>query len=702
MTAFISDKAPKKGRNQTAPRNFAPNVDLASPSSPGNLDDDEAFEESIRFVSMTKKGSSVSVPDEDANVANASSAKILRAPTSTRPLPRKKKRKSDEIDASSDNVAVNDLPAAATDVHGGSDDDLSSRLKAHKRFKRLHELQGGADKGSENDADETSSLTSLSKGPSSEAENNDQQEDAPRGLRVKRGRSGRAMQVVYSSDAEEMALEAELAANDDADKDPVVPPPSSSSIVADSQPWHQLHASLVERVRLQPDPGMQHLQSEKLADIGPNAVQQAVGATGRQDSGGNPAEQLPVEDDAEPDLDMDTESTQPLEAPKNLGLPSGGRSLVREESRTFPFPFGMATRPKAPVLRQNSSVSLSSLRHSEPSQADFAVPQYIPPTREALAAKYRREIPSLTEDDFESMALQQGERIPTKAMPGGHGKSDVFQEDSSTQQSETVDFYREMRKMLPPPPKQPEQPQVQTTTTDPGSVARHDTVVQHSEGAQVSTPLTSPPVSDPPVQADTGALAPDVAGHVSVDGTTTGGAFLHDAAAEDASLHTAERETETMLPLTLDTQLHRPGILSPNFQLRRKDDIVKAAQPRQKNETTHTPTKKQRFASPLVTPGKTLQTPRVHGNVSRTPAPHGPSFADPSHRSPESMVENVETLATWSPAKFSTSYQLGYVNGQTQLAGQGKENMPFISPEASQSKSHPPQSPDEVVSSIKA
>lgn len=691
MTAFIIDKAPNVVKNRKV---SGAHVDVAD----GNFEDEDTFDESVRFVSMSKRGSSINADLSD-DVVKAPVPKVAHASTSTRPLPRRKKRKSDEMDASSD-IVVDGPFAAATDLDGDNDNELLSRLTAHKRFKKQHLLQAGADAiSSENDADETSSLTSLSKGPSSDAQDIGEQEEARSGLRVKRGRAGRAMQVVYSSEPEENMMEMEVVAHKEPEKEPEVLRRTLSSIVPDSQPWHQYQESVVERFRVPSGPAKQQLPMARTAETESDTVQQDVDAIGsKRDDSDDPAEQVSNGVAAEPDVDMETESTQPFEASEEKPLQTASRALGPEESRTFPFPPEMLQELKAPVLRHNSSISLSSLRHSDPSQPEFAVPQYMPPGRDAFAAARQRILLS-TDDDLESLDVQQPSRTSAHPILVQHRERDVFQEDPETQQSETLDFHTEMRKMLARP-KRPVQLQANNSIVDTEAVAHIDTVRQRTANAQLSTRHTSAGPSDsaiPPVDAfppsDTNHHANDDEGAASVDVI-----FEGDAELDEGTAPYAAPETETMLPLSLDTQLHRPGILSPNFQLRRRAVITNDPPSTKKTLAKRTPTKQQRFASPLVPPSKSVQTPQRRRNDVEARTLHEHVIPHAVLRSPESMIENVETLATWSPARHPTLYSFCAMNDQTSLAGRGKENVPFTFGRGSDSQGVAPDSPDEVVS----
>lgn len=699
MTAFIVDKAPNVVKNRKL---SGAHVEVAN----GNFEDEDAFDESVRFVSMSKRGSSINadLSDEEIDVVNAPVPKVVRTSTSTRPLPRRKKRKSDEMDASSD-VVVDGPSAAATDGDGDKDDDFSLRLKAHKRFKKQHLLQAGADAvSSENDADETSSLTSLSKGPSSDAQDVGEQEEAPSGLRVKRGRAGRAMQVVYSSEPEENLIEVEVIAHQEPEKEPEVLQGTLSSIVPDSQPWHQYEESDMEGFRLPSSPAKQQLPIARSAEVQSDTVQQDVEAIDRErDDLVSPVEHVPIEVaaesdvDMEPDVDMETEQTQPLEALEEKRLQTAGRALGPEESRTFPFPPEMLQQLKGPLLRYNSSISLSSLRHSEPSQPEFAVPQNIRPARDPFA-EVRQRILLSTDDDLESMNVQQPSCRSARPVPVEPEERDVFQEDSKTQQSETLDLSR-MRKMLARP-KRPVQLQANESTVNTEAVEQIDRVHQSTANAQHSARHTSAGPSHSAIPRRPALAASDAKDHSNDDeGAVPVDVILEDnAELDEGPMPYAAPETETMLPLSLDTQLYRPGILSPNFQLRRRAVATHEPPSTKKIHVDRTPTKQQRFASPLVSPSKSVQTPQKLRKDVEARTVHEHAIPHTVLRSPESMIENVETLATWSPAKYSTSYSIGAMNGQTPMAGPGKENIPFTFGGGSDSKGVAPDSPDEVVS----
>lgn len=650
LTAFINDKAADMAGRAGGHERSRVGFDLLSLSAnSGSHQVEEEFDESVRFVSMRQSSKTVksstgktvpwpSVPDQ------------LPIPTATRPQPRRKKRKSDQITGSKDLEDASD-PLGAIDGDLAND-ALSSRLNSHKRFKKQQARQAdGLKLSSKNDADETSSLTSLSKDPSSEA--GEDQVIAPSALRVVRGRAGRAMKVVCSSDAEEMAEDAELAVEAEKQKRSSISMPSTiSSVVPDSQPWHLFNASLVERAQI--DPGSTSRIASEAAIIQQEHLSAEQNLNRRQEELG-----------AEVDLDMEHEASQfGNETERSPGLPV----RAQEESRIFPFPLDGPVDHgfKVPLARGHSSITISSLRHPEPSQGISAISN--------LAAKARQAIPSLTEDDFATNGID----TPIVNSPRRAG---YHQEVGSSQDSDSLDFFRHMRKILPPPTGPNH---TRTAAIESRPVERDDLFSQPpAQGPSSVAPLSlDKNASTRNRQSESLAAEREPS---SPEGSPNKSTTIQDGANQAASVE------ETMLPLTLDTQLHRPGILSPNFQFRRRHpaknrpEIFKeVADPSTKQPTPETPV----AASPQ-------RAVSHHPITSITPQKIVPKSI---HRSPESMIENVQTLATWSPAKFATFNPAAAVleDDVPDVAEQNKENLP-VSSRTRVGNNQIPESPDEFV-----
>ena len=561
------DKAPKTVTKRMEHQSRAVTVDRPQP----NFEDDDAFDESVRFVSMLKRGDSVVADMSDEQVALEDIPVPKRV--STRPLPRKKKRKSDEVDGSSD-VATDAPAVGTTDVNGGTI-DFSTRLKAFKRFKQQNQLPAGADgAASENDADGTSSLTSLSNGPSSDAQGNGERQEASRGLRIKRSRGRRAMQVVYSSEPEENQMEVEVAPRRDSEKEPQALRPTLSSIVPDSQPGHRYSEdSLFECFGVPSSKAQQQQLAIPVAtatELESRAVEQNPSPI-RNTRTDNvlPARPTSIEVRTERDADMDTEPTQPLDNPELTATRNASRALRREESRTFPFPPEMLRELKAPVLRHNSSISMSSLRHSEPSQPDFMAPKYVPPLREAVTPVNSKGLPPLTDQDLESLPiLQPAIRRPLIAMPAKLDEGDVFQIDPGDRQADGLDHPSEGPRIHASQDYKLAEVQHHDITGDAASAVPADLAQQGSANVQIPVPIASVALSGP---VRLRASAPDNAErHIEEYPAASSAVGENDVEQDDVLDPYAEPDTETMLPLTLDTQLHRPGILSPDFQLRRR------------------------------------------------------------------------------------------------------------------------------------
>jgi hypothetical protein len=659
LTAFINDNAPATdshpGRIQRR------RVEVVVPSLSAlnaGREDEEEFEESVRFVSMHKNTAAVPGPSSTKDVSRPT-LPTSRVITNLRPQPRRKKRKSDEMTGSSDAGDAGEPALPTNDL--AISEDLSSRLKSHKRFKKQQERQADGPGG---DGDETSSLTSLSREPSSEDVNDDVH--ASGAVRVVRGRAGRAMKIVCSSDAEEMAQDEGLAVQAEKQQEVSRPVTSTlSSVVPDSQPWHLLDASLVERVRFVPALPATNVNA-------PDMQQEFAPASG------NINKEMQEEFDADPDVDMQTEdATQPGEGTQpSLDVPV---RPPRKEHRSFPFPLEGPTDGqgfKVPLARGQSSISLSSLRHSESSLGSMATAQ--------LAAKSRRAIPSLTEDDF--MADHMAESISGPRQQHGN---DRHQADSS-QEAESLEFFSYMRKLLPPP-EGPNRPAARPPAMDSRPVERDDVFGQTNTVAIVPAVVPARLELGTPNGLDTSTKSNPAKGFPDREASLN--PPHNDMAIPESPNHAASVE-ETMLPLTLDTQLHRPGILSPNFQFRRRQPAKKIISSQSQDGVADLSTKKS--PSGRTSAGQPV-LPRSPIAPAVTPQKAVRKSAYPS---PESMIENVQTLATWSPAKLATfdPAVVGVHNGEGAAGGEhDKENLPLPTKGTPRGANWQPESVDEIV-----
>lgn len=667
LTAYTMDKTLESNKRPGDRERNRVEFDLSSLSAiNGNNQDDDEFDESIRFVSMQNKvvRGPLATSAKDAPRPPVTNHNPSRVIASTRPQPRRKKRKSDEI-TGEDLENNSDEPVAT--IAADPRDALSPRLNSHKRFKKQQERRaGGHEDPIASDADETSSLTSLSKGLSSEAA---EEEALVMGaVRVVRGRAGRAMKVVCSSDAEEMAEDDRLASEAENQKQLSKPAPSStSSIVPDSQPWHMLNDSLVKRARVDSAiPIATHLNSETNDRDGGSPTKCEAITHGTR---------LKVKDG--PDVDMETYTgTQ-------LGEETGFSSevpfrIVGREARPFPFPL---EGPQAyqgfrvPLQRGQSSITISSLRHSEPSQGVTAISN--------LAAKTRQAILSLTEDDSATAGIHASSVHPPSQQATDH------QEIGSSQESESLDFFRHMRKILPPPTGQALR-SMRSTAIEPRPIERDDLFSQPQRVQGRAIVAARPLLDDAATDAKE---SESLSGNRELQGVSAMAAHTEHKAPGDED--PAASLEETMLPLTLDTQLHRPGILSPNFQLRRRMTAIKntsTAQPEAPGAPANQPTPQA---------NQVVVSPEAVGSHHPVAPSNTPSRSDANksmHHSPESMVENVQTLATWSPVRPAI-YNPSAVGGPVGVSGteQDKENLPVMENAARGEEKRMPDSSDEFV-----
>lgn len=665
LTAFTKDKTLEtNNRTDDLERNRV-EFDLSSlPAISSYNQDDEELDESIRFVSMQNKavGSPSATSAKYAPRARVTNHNSSHAIASTRPQPRRKKRKSDDI--TGDALENNIDPPIAT-IAADPRDALSPRLNSHKRFKKQHERRaGGLQDRTACDGDETSSLTSLSKGPSSEA--GEEEALVMGAVRVARSRTGRAMKVICSSDAEEMAEDDRLASEAENQKQLSESSSSTiSSMVPDSQPWHVLSASLVERARVDSAvPIAIHLNPESDDRDGrsPMKDEAITNGTGLKANDG-------------PDVDLKTYTGTQL-GEGTASLSEVPVRVVGREARPFPFPsegpqvhqgFG------APLRRGQSSITISSLRHSEPSQGITAIPN--------LAAKTRQAIPSLIEDDSQMAGIHASFTHPSSQQARNH------QDNGSSQESESIDFFRHMRKILPPPTGQASRP-MRFAAIESRPIVRDDLFSQ-PQRVQGSTIVVARPLLD---DAATDAKESGIVSEKrELQGKPAMAAHAGDTAPGDAD--PAASVEETMLPLTLDTQLYRPGILSPNFQLRRRKPATKNTfQPEAPGAPADQPTPQRNQA--VVSP----EAVGFHRPVALLNTPSRSDANKSKHRSPESMVDDVQTLATWSPVR-PAMYNPSAVDGPLGVSGteQEKENLPVMENGGLGGEKQLPDSPDEYV-----
>ncbi|KAJ9120248.1 hypothetical protein QFC22_003148 [Naganishia vaughanmartiniae] len=693
MTNFINDKLPaQSGSAYRAPIHDPLDADV--------------FEQSVQFVKARKSGYPV---QEDTASARSRLEEPFRAKAtvSTRPQPQRKKRKSDEISTGSD-IAEK---ANTNDAAGGKIELLASRPTAHKRFRLEQNDQPAMQDPLSNDRMETSSLTSLSKDPSSELDID--QEVMKSGLKVIRGRGmNMVMNTVYSSDADDAAAEerdtnADEAAveerNADVDRNedqaPVdrVASSTRSSVVPSSQPWER-HES---------QPWYYHLQAARFK---PGPMVEPAQVLNYRSSG------IPLRTDPpaaeEHSLIANTElATRP--GPSALSA-QGLATLAYEQDVGNTRAEGTSRRSAAGedlgchieedivaggdnesvISNGNTQDVLSKLSHRTENDLDQST---LSQQREAAARqeRYRRLLPSLTDDGFEAALAGNSQPAPAESAAlvprrDSHRSND----DSASHDSETVDFDKFMRRILPPPPKNKE-PTTTVQSQDPMTAEKQGEgqVKQQAAGMEelaTSIPLPLPPFSKILVES----MQPPLEKSIPVPPLNSKLSLRPTSPQEEESYN-----TETVLPLTLDTQLHRPGILSPNFKLRIKSTRKNLAVLQMDAKDPTTPRKRQRFATQLITPGKQPNPSLASPEASRTPQHR--LIPNPDYKSPESMIENVETLATWSPVKYETQRLTGAGQEQWGMDDEEKENQPPQTRPLESAGSRGPQSLDEIVSSRK-
>lgn len=683
MTTFITDK----------PSTHSSSVYRAPNHEPLDAD---VFEESVQFVKTRRSGD---YPFEKLDDTELRLDVPLRANvvSSTRPQPQRKKRKSDEIDNSSD---------FAEKAISSDSNHLDSRLKALKRYKLQHD---GQDLPSD-DRMVTSSLTSLSKDPSSELDIDEAITKS--GLKVVRGR-GRttAMNVIYSSDADEAAAEerhidtnemvagqrnTDSVVNENQAQIDRLPPSTPSSIVPDSQsgyyhesqPWYY-H---LQAARYQPDPMLEPVQALNYRSSGiplrtePPAIEEhlLIADADHPAIPGPPAISRPVR----------TTSADAQDADNLLDKRPSFRPLASEESRTHIEKHTTRDRNIESLVSNNNTEGigseLSQRTENDSEHASLSQQRKLAARKE----KYKLLLPSLTDDDFE-VALAGNAQPDTESAAlslqhdGGHSNGNV-----SSQYSETFDFGRTMRRMLPPPVENNRvtaQPQAQKTVV-PG---RDDDGVENQAVEAEEPEASIPPL---PLPHSSTNLVESIRGLLPQQGILK--PIVNSKVQSTNTLPEEEEnsyQTETMLPLTLDTQLHRPGILSPDFQLRIKPSRQYPAVLQTVAKDPITPKKRQRFATQLITPGKQLSSYMTSPEAA-TRTPRQRMIPNPDYKSPESMIENVETLATWSPAKYETLRSMNVGQGKWDMVDEEKENQPLQTKPIESAGSHAPQSLDEVVS----
>jgi hypothetical protein len=665
MTTFINDRPTTQSVSvYRAPGDSSMDVDV--------------FEESIQFVKARNSGF------QPSNKTVTTGARIdaplrTNATISTRPQPQRKKRKSDEIGTSSDGA---DKAMSSKGMRSGSE-LLSPRLNAQKRFKVQNNPQQGVQDPQSDDRMDTSSLTSLSKDLSSELDID--QEVTKSGLKVGRGRGrNMAMNVIYSSDADEGGLEerqtdADEVAMDESntnadvneDQAPVdrIAPSTPSSVVPDSQPNYYRRSQpwdyYLQAARFQLGPMVEPEQAPNYRTTGiplravPPAVEESLSTANTDPTTISEPSVLPAP------------ATNPPIDPRE-GDTDGGNieSLVFNDD-----PEGLISEISQRTENESDPASLSQQRKAA-----------------ARKEKYRLLLPSLTDDDFEVELVGNHHPAALRLQHDG-GDSNI---DSASDETETVDFEKFMKKLLPPPVKNKEftaQPPAQTSA------------VLESQGKALSEPQAVE-VEDPGIPVSSAALPlprpssnpAESMRRPSEENLSANPVNSKLACKPTSSEEEKSNQAETMLPLTLDTQLHRPGILSPNFQLRIKRSRQDSANLPGNVKALITPKKRQRFATQLITPGKQPNLYPGSPEASRTPQQR--LILNPDYKSPESMVENVETLATWSPAKYETHRSMGTRQEQWGIDDEEKENQPPQARQIESGSSRAPQSLDEIVSRL--
>ncbi|KAJ9103988.1 hypothetical protein QFC21_002451 [Naganishia friedmannii] len=676
MTTFISDRPPTQSSS-------------AYQAPVHNPVDTDVFEESVQFVKARNTGHQA--VDKTVMNSRPDVSSRTKSAVSTRPQPQRKKRKSDEIGNSSDTAEK----AIASDATAHNSDVLASRLTAHKRFKVQNDMQQDVQDPLSDTRMETSSLTSLSKNPSSELDIN--QEPIRSGLKVVRGRGcNRPMNVIYSSDADEAAAEvrkthAELH-EDQAPVDPAVPSTLSSVVPGsqpgydrDSEPWYY-H---LQAARIQPSPMVAPAQAPEFRSSGIPLRSDAPPAEEQLFIAGSDHSCIP-----RPSVlsnPLRTTSTDKQDGVNSLAKRTSLRPLARADSRTH-IEKDIAGGRNTESLISEGDIEAANLELSERTEKDLDHSSLSQQREEAARKeKYRQLIPSLVEDDFEAALPEDPQSAAISAGLARRTDGGQSNNDSASQYSETYDYHRIMRKIFPPP--------IEHKELTAQLLARKLEVPQQEDAElveQQAVEMEQPETPDPSLPLsrsswDPGSSIRRPSGENISKSPVNSKPPLRPASPVAGQSY----NIETMLPLTLDTQLHRPGILSPNFQLRRKPSRQNPAVLQTIAKDPITPKKRQRFATQLITPGKQASPYMAGPEATRTPQQR--RIPNPAYKSPESMIENVETLATWSPAKYQTQRSLSAGQEQWGIDDEEKENQPPQIGPIDSAGSRAPQSLDEII-----
>ncbi|KAJ9107069.1 hypothetical protein QFC19_002939 [Naganishia cerealis] len=369
MTTFVSEGSSvpfSSTHHLNTTRGGHGDVHMVSAPSHDFMDDDVFEQQSVCFVKRK-----INAPaDEMSTSARSKQHAPSGIPKPARPLPQRKKRKSGELSTSSDEAIQAEVQTTSSDTVGQSREDLTSRLKAHKRFKFQNHQQENARKLLSDDRmDATSSLTSLSKEPSSEVDDVAGQEVVKSGLKVVKGRPGRAMNVLYSSDVEQdlPVQEDAVAAGVHEEELPFQQTLSTtqSSIVPDSQPWyHMLLPDLNKSHGIDKEPQEQNDRSSNMILRKDQTTAQEPLSNTQPEDHAIPGPSVPVTLERQEAYDTgDGRSTN--------GMGSFRRPLMQEESRTFPFDFSLqshlAVVDGTPTESSGGSISsLSQPTHKTP------------------------------------------------------------------------------------------------------------------------------------------------------------------------------------------------------------------------------------------------------------------------------------------------------------------------------------------------